>query len=207
VGAGLDFGEAVVNALWFDPTQYYKRAILGKLSREEVIQRDEELERAWSTMQAVKELYLERHDTLSPAFQACILEGLATRRTEIERLIAPLKEARHRIGRAPEPLFAFLEKEKLRKEKLGVHCSPGQPSRDVASLFMVLLTDHLRQRTRPCHRDVGYVAERLFPEAFAMDRKTCKDDLAARVRDRCIDFRKRHDVPALRAALLATRPR
>ena len=56
---------------------------------------------------------------------------------------------------------------------------------------MVLLTDHLRAQTKyPHSREVGQVAEKLFPGCFAKHIRTDPNKLRPAVHDRCKKFKK-----------------
>jgi hypothetical protein len=127
------------------------------------------------------------------------------------RTLARLRQYRHELrddearfrevqqcADADDPLLPLLRRvHSARRRK-------GQPSQDVATLFMVLLADHVREQTgKPLHRVVGRIAANLFPGCFRPSVLNDPSKLRPAVEDRCKKFKWRHDVPQLRTAVLS----
>jgi hypothetical protein len=68
---------------------------------------------------------------------------------------------------------------------------------------MVVVTDHLRERTgRPHYPDIGRATEALFPGTFAQHTLKKTFTLWHAMEDRYTWFKRHHDVAALTQALL-----
>jgi hypothetical protein len=135
---------------------------------------------------------------LSTALQTAIHAELSTLRTLRDSLTACMAWIYHAIETS-DPFVILLAQTWPHGR------GRGRPSAEVPTLFMVLLTDHLHERTgRRRYREIGLAASQLF--AGSILQGVVKDPYALRVavQDRCKKFRKTHDVAALRAALLAT---
>ncbi|MBI3330436.1 MAG: hypothetical protein HYZ81_27465 [Nitrospinae bacterium] len=135
---------------------------------------------------------------LPPEVQCSILSTLVADEERFIQLMQPYSPALGKIWHQPS-LLGLLER----------HCRlvrrRGQPSKEIPTLFMVLVTDHLRERTgRPHYTLVGRLTRILFPESFIKGGRGGKEPLSARVRERCEDFRRKCQVAALRAEILSS---
>jgi hypothetical protein len=135
---------------------------------------------------------------LSPELRADIHAERSKLRSLSEGFTACMASLYHAVETS-DPLTILLAPTQLaRRER-------GRPSAEVPTLFMVLLTDHLQERTgRPRYREIGLVTSHLFPGSISAAVVTNREALWKDVKDRCKKFRKTHDISALRAALFAT---
>jgi len=185
LGADPDFVVQVVSALKSDPFWRYASTVLRSVSPDLWVKTSVEIRRL-----AYMRRKLERW-TNSPIFpelppdtQAAIRRALTDAETQHEGLMIPLRELR-RQAEAEDPLIPLLE----RSQSTGR--GRGRPSQHLATLFMVLLSDHLRVQTKhPYYRKVGQVAERLFPGCFTKRIRTNPTKLWHVVQDRYKKFKK-----------------
>jgi hypothetical protein len=204
LGADLDYVDTMVKVLQSDVPVQATRGLLQKISREDLLHGAGLLDEIRLTMHDLHTM-LERPRALSLLHQYHIARELDRLQLKAERVSEPFTEAWQRLDPVRRPLYTFLEREQCRGMP-GVRPSKGQPSREIPTLFMVLLTDHLRQSAgSPHYRNAGHMAKQLFSKSFA-EKKEQKEDLAVRVEDRCRDFRARHDIEALRTAVLSFIP-
>jgi hypothetical protein len=186
LGADPDVVVQVVSALKSDPFLRYAPTLLRNVTPD-----------YWAkTSVEIRKLAYMRHELekwtnnpifpeLPPDTQACIRRDLTDTVTQHERLMMPFIELRRR-AETEDPLLPFLE----RSQSTGR--GRGRPSQPRALLFMVLLTDHLRVQTKhPHYRDVGQVAEKLFPGCFAKHIRTDPTELRLAVQDRCKKYKKK----------------
>jgi hypothetical protein len=185
LGADPDFVVQVVSALRSDPFLRYALTVLRHVTPEQWVETSgmnqklaymrRELE-GWTNNPIFPEL--------PPDTQACIRRALTDAITQHERLMMPFMELRRQAA-AKDPLLPFLERSRSTGR------GRGRPSQLSATLFMVLLTDHLRAQTkRPHSGKVGQVAEKLFPGCFAKHIRTNPNKLRPAVQDRCKKFKK-----------------
>jgi hypothetical protein len=185
LGADPDFVVQVVSALRSDPFLRYALTMLRHVTPEQWVETSgmnqklaymrRELE-GWTNSPIFREL--------PPDTQACIRRDLTDAETQGEKLTTLLREIKQQ-AETEDPLLPFLE----RSQSTGR--GRGRPSQLSATLFMVMLTDHLRaQRKRPHSGKVGQVAEKIFPGCFATHIRTDPNKLRPAVEDRCKKFKK-----------------
>jgi hypothetical protein len=186
LGADPDVVVQVVSALKSDPFLRYAPTLLRNVSPDHWVKTSVEIRKL---AYMIRELEGWTNNPIFPELppdaQACIRRALADAATQHESLSMPLKELRRR-AETEDPLLPFLE----RSQSAGR--GRGRPSQLSATLFMVLLTDHLRVQTKhPHYRDVGQVAEKLFPGCFAKHIRTDPTELRLAVQDRCKKYKKK----------------
>ncbi len=186
LGADPNVVVQVVFALRSDPFWRYASTLLRSVTPDHWVKTSVEIRKLASMRRELagwtnNPIFPE----LSPDAQACIRRALADAATQHESLSMPLKELRRR-AETEDPLLPFLE----RSQSTGR--GRGRPSQASATLIMVLLTDHLRVQTKhPHYREVGQVAEKLFPGCFTKRIRTHPTKLWHAVQDRCKKFKKK----------------
>jgi hypothetical protein len=198
-GAELNFVMHVLYILVGFPTSHLQAAMRRGIPRQEDRQ---VLRQTWQAMPGLACLeHTIAHEgfaALSPELQTAIHAELATLRTLRDGLTAYMARILHTVG--PSDPLAILLAETSPNGR-----GRGRPSAEVPTLFMVLLTDHLQERTgRRRYREIGLVASHLFAGSISPGVVQNPSALRIAVQDRCKKFRKTHDVAALRTALLAT---
>jgi hypothetical protein len=157
---------------------------------------------------------------MSPAFQREMQNLLGAATVELELYRKPFAEA-YRRATHDDPLLTILEHDASTRRTnatiariVPLASEPletliGRPSSELATLAMVLLSDHLRECTeKPHYREVGRFAQVLFPDCLAETRRRrtrytpSAQRLATMVKDRCKAFKKSHDVAALRKTII-----
>jgi hypothetical protein len=198
-GADLGYVAHVLHILVGFPTRHLKRAIQRLLPRKEDRQ---VLRETWQALLGIEcledTIAHEGFTALSDELQTAIRSELSALRTLHDSLYACMATIYQKVEAADPLLMLLAQTRPIIRER-------GRPSAEIPTLFMVLLTDHLRDRTRrPCFREIGRVAYHLF-EGSILDG-VINDPKALReaVQDRCKKFRKTHDVAALRMAILST---
>jgi hypothetical protein len=140
-------------------------------------------------------------------------KGFSTLSAELREAIRAelwmLRQARNILGRGIFKKFQRLKETDplaiLLAQAQPTSRGRGRPSAVVSTLFMVLLTDHLQERTNRRHYpEVGRVTYHLFASSISKQLMQEPQELTVAVQDRCKKFRKTHNVAALRRALIAT---
>jgi hypothetical protein len=186
LGADPDVVVQVVFALKSDPLLRYAPTLLRNVTPDYWAKTSVEIRKlAYMRRELEKWTNSPIFPELPPDTQACIRQALTDAATQHESLMMPIKELR-RQAEVEDPLLPFLERSQSTER------GRGRPSQHMATLFMVLLTDHLRVQTKhPRCREVGQVAEKLFPGCFAKHIRTDPTMLRLAVQDRCKKFKKK----------------
>jgi hypothetical protein len=186
LGADPDVVVQVVSALKSDPFLRYAPTLLRNVTPDYWAKTSVEIRKlAYMRRELEKWTNSPIFPELPPDTQTCIRQALTDTATQHERLMMPFRDLRRR-AEAEDPLLPFLE----RSQSTGR--GRGRPSQPSALLFMVLLTDHLRAQTKhPRYREVGQVAEKLFPGCIAKHIRTNPTELRLAVQDRCKKFKKK----------------
>jgi hypothetical protein len=186
LGADADFVVQAVSALRSDPFLRSAPTILRHVTPDHWVNTSVEIRKL---AYIIRELERWTNNPIFPELpldtQAVIRRALTDAATQHEKLSIPFKELRRR-AETEDPLLRLLE------QSQSTGHGRGRPSQPIALLFMVLLTDHLRAQTKhPHYRDVGQVAEKLFPGCIAKHIRTNPTELRLAVQDRCKKFKKK----------------
>jgi hypothetical protein len=197
-GADLDFVTHVLYTLVGFPTKRLHAAVKRWLPRQEDRQVVRQTRQALAGIECLDGTIAHNgFAALSDALQTAIrseLSGLRTLSDSFDELLVMMGQK----VEVTDPLSTLL-----------AHARPGsgergRPSAKVPTLFMVLLTDHLQERTgHRRYREIGLVTSHLFAGSISKGVVQKPNALRVAVQDRCKKFRQTHDVAALRAALLA----
>jgi hypothetical protein len=185
LGADPDVVVQAVFALRSDPFWRYALTVLRSVSPDLWVKTSVEIRKlAYMSHELEKWTSSPIFPELPPDTQACIRRARTDAAAQLEKLSIPLRELRQR-AEADDPLLRLLE----RSQSTGR--GRGRPSQHLATLFMVLLSDHLRVQTKhPHYREVGQAAEKLFPGCFTKRIRTNPTNLWHVVQDRCKKFKK-----------------
>jgi len=186
LGADPDFVVQVVSALRSDPFLRSAPTMLMHVTPDHWVNTSVEIrKRAYIRRELERWTNNPIFPELSPDTQACIRRDLTDAETQGEKLQTLLREIKRR-AEIEDPLLPLLE----RSQSIGR--GRGRPSQPRVLLFMVLLTDHLRAQGKgPHYRDVGQVAEKIFPGYFTKHILTDPTKLRLAVQDLCKKFKKK----------------
>jgi hypothetical protein len=188
-GADPTLTTTLLTALTEDPRLRRMQSIASaKLPAQALHTVEEQYEMLQTSIQALERLCNGSvFAGLSPAFQGAALREFAHLLEQCLALGTLLIQAWVHISRHdPELPWLYTQAPEVRRR--------GRRSHRVSTLFMVLMTDHLRERTgKPYCRYVGRVAEHLFPGCIAQSVLKTMTGWRA-VRDRCKQLKRGHGV-------------
>jgi hypothetical protein len=196
-GADPAFLTMVVDFCRRDPVAQRLRALLERISLQDFERKRQVALATWSLLQKLESV------VNSPSFPAystrTFISAVSKEQARLRKsLITTCKPILDAIiqTETEDPLLPLLELGHLPKRRR------GRPFSAVVTFWMVVVTDHLRERTRkPYYPDVGRATEALFPGTFEKHILENASTLWHAVEDRCTWFKRYHDVAALTQAL------
>jgi hypothetical protein len=222
--ANLNYVDQLLTALWRNLVTRMEQELLAQISPEELKRRDEHLEKLGRAIRDLSRDHMKHREVTSVTSQAQNFYELLRLLAQVEELLEPVVKILNRYS-VEGTYFEWLSASRL----TGSH--RGRPSQDAATFFMVVLSDHLRERTgKPHYTTVGRIALALFPgclkKAPRRDSKQRIDAphrrakqaqrseqstippkrLSEIVQARCKSFRRSHNIEALRTFLITAIP-
>jgi hypothetical protein len=196
-GADLAFLTVVLDFCRQDPVAQRLRALLERMSLQDFEHKRQVALATWSLLQTLESVV---NSPSFPAYSArTFISAVSKEQARLRKsLIATCQPMLDAIIQAEtvDPLLPLLELGHLPKRRR------GRPFSAAVTFWMVVVTDHLRERTRkPYYPDVGRVTEALFPGTFEQHILENASLLWHAMEDRCTWFKRHHDVAALTQAL------
>jgi hypothetical protein len=225
LGADLLFVERLLFLYDVDPNALRALAVLERvtgnnLNLPETAQRVKKLPEIIQTLETL--IASPAFVGMTSGFQQSTRNELAASQRELTLSSGPFFKASDQAD-VDDPLLAILDHDsstsRFDPDKSIARFIPSErkpstrpkrkPAYDLATLVMVLLSDHLRERPgKPCYKEVGHFALMLFPGCLSDTKRRDAQDrpptsrLVINVRDRCKKFKAAHDVIALRKAVM-----
>jgi hypothetical protein len=196
-GADRAFLTMVLDFCRQDPVAQRLRALLERMPLQDFEHKRQVALATWSLLQTLESVVNSPSFPAYSArtFRSAVSKEQARLRKSLITTCQPMLDAIIQTE-TEDPLLPLLELGHLPKRRR------GRPLSAAVTFWMVVVIDHLRERTgRPYYPDVGRATEALFPGSFEQHILENASVLWHAMEDRCTWFKRHHDVAALTQAL------
>jgi hypothetical protein len=197
-GADPAFLTMVLDCCRQDPVAQRLRALLERISLQDFEHKRQGVLATWGMLQTLEAVVNSPSFPVYSArtFRSAVSKEQARLRKSLITTCQPILDAIIQTE-TEDPLLPLLELGHLPKRRR------GRPFSAMVTFWMVVVTDHMRERTRrPYYPDIGHATEALFPGTFEPHILENASTLWHAVEDRCTWFKRHHDVATLTQALL-----
>jgi hypothetical protein len=200
LGADVTFVLQVFAAYRQDWCANYWRTLFDKIPPDELYERYPAVEKIHQAIMALRPLLEATFPYMTAEEQRVNLDLLSRLHSQWFILLSSILKAVD----PPDHWRELAERASLPDR------SPGKPP-PVATLFMVLITDHMRERkNKPYYYEVGKIVQTLFrgtlnekPRVDKENKESRRSRLTRMVMERCKKFKAKHSTECLRAAVIA----